>query len=210
MSAQFLKIHPINPELRKVRQVVELLKNGGIVIYPTDTIYGIGCDLMNRKGVEKLCHVIDVKPQKLNLSFICSDLREISRYTGRIDNNVFKILKRSLPGPFTYILEASNEVPKILKITKKTVGVRVPDNRIALELVLALGNPIINSSIKNEDEIREYTTDPEEIFEEFKYKVDAVIDGGAGKNIPSTVVDFSSGPTPYIIRQGLGEFERYL
>lgn len=207
--ALFLQIHPHNPEKRKISQVVDIVRKGGLIIYPTDTIYGIGCDLMNRRAVEQLCQVIHVKPQKLNLSFICSDLREISKYTYRIDTPVFKILKRSLPGPFTYILDASSEVPKILNTGKKTVGIRVPNHPIALELVLTLGNPLINSSIKDEDVIKEYTTDPEEIYEEFKSKVDVVIDGGAGGNMPSTVVDFTSG-APIIVRQGLGDFEQYL
>lgn len=208
MAAEFLSIHPQNPELRKINRVVELLQKGCIIVYPTDTIYGIGCDLTNRRAVERLCHIMDVKPQKLNLSFICYDLSHISEYVKRIDTPVFKILKKELPGPFTFIFESSNSVPKILGVNKNTVGIRIPNHPIPLEIVRLLGNPLITSSIKDDDEIKEYITDPEEIFEDFKYKVDLVIDGGAGGNIPSTIVDFTSGE-PVITRQGLGNFSAY-
>lgn len=209
MAAELLVIHPQNPELRKINRVVELLQKGGIIIYPTDTIYGIGCDLMNRRSVERLCQIMDVKPQKLNLSFICLDMSHVSEYVKRIDTPVFKILKKELPGPFTFIFESSNRVPKILGVNKPTVGIRIPNHPLPLEIVRLLGNPLITSSIKDDDEIKEYTTDPEEIFEDFKHKVDLVIDGGAGGNVPSTVVDFTSGE-PQLIRQGLGNFAEYL
>lgn len=205
MAADFLTIHPHTPEPRKIQRVVDVLNKGGIIVYPTDTIYGIGCDLMNRRAVERLCQITGVKPQKMNLSFICSDLSHISQYVQRIDTPAFKILKASLPGPFTFIFESSTNVPKILGVNKKTVGIRVPDHPIPLEIVKLLGNPLITSSIKDDDVIKEYTTDPEEIFEDFKHTVELVIDGGAGRNIPSTIVDFTAGD-PVVIRQGLGEF----
>jgi len=209
MAAELLAIHPQNPELRKINRVVEVLQKGGIIVYPTDTIYGIGCDLMNRRSVERLCQIMDVRPQKLNLSFICLDMSHVSEYVKRIDTPVFKILKKELPGPFTFIFESSNRVPKILGVNKTTVGIRIPNHPLPLEIVRLLGNPLITSSIKDDDQIKEYTTDPEEIFEDFKHKVDLVIDGGAGGNIPSTVVDFTSGE-PELIRQGLGDFSQYV
>jgi len=209
MAAELLKIHPQNPEARKINHSVEVLRKGGIVVYPTDTVYGIGCDLINRRAVERLCQIIGTKPQKLNLSFICNDLSHISEYVKRIDTPFFKILKKTLPGPFTYIFESSSNVPKILDVNKKTVGIRIPDHPIPREIVSLLGNPLITSSIKDDDIIKEYTTDPEEIYEDFKNKVDLVIDGGQGGNIPSTVVDFTEG-IPHVTRQGLGYFEQYL
>lgn len=209
MAAVLLPIHPDNPEPRKIAQVVKLLQNGGIIIYPTDTIYGIGCDLMNKKSIEKVCRIMGVKPQKLDLSFICNDLSHISEFVKRIDTPVFKILKKSLPGPFTYIFESSSRVPKILDVNKKTVGIRIPNHNIPRDLVATLGNPLITSSIKDDDTIKAYTTDPEEIYNDFKNEVDLVIDGGFGGNIPSTVVDFTVSP-PEIIRQGLGDFSIYV
>lgn len=206
MPAEFIKIHPQNPEMRKVNRVVEILRNGGIIIYPTDTIYGIGCDLMNRKAIERLCKIMDLKPNKLDLSFICNDLRQISEFAKRIDTPVFKVLKKSLPGPFTFILESSSRVPKILDVNKKTVGIRIPDHNIPRIIVAELGNPLITASIKDDDIIVEYTTDPEEIYEDFKNQVDVVIDGGTGGNIPSTVVD-CTGEGLVVVRQGLGSIE---
>jgi tRNA threonylcarbamoyl adenosine modification protein (Sua5/YciO/YrdC/YwlC family) len=209
MAAELLKIHPVNPEGRKINQVVEHLKKGGIIVYPTDTIYGIGCDLMNRKAIARLCQIMDIKPQKLDLSFICNDLSHISEYVSRLETPVFKLLKKALPGPYTFILESSSRVPKILDVNKKTVGIRIPDHIIPRTIVELLGNPLITSSIKDDDKIKEYTTDPEKIYEDFKHKVDLVIDGGPGGNIPSTVVD-CTGSEPVIIRQGLGDIEQYL
>lgn len=203
-----IKIHPKNPEGRKINHVVETLKRGGIIVYPTDTIYGIGCDLMNRKSIERLCQIIDVKPQKLDLSFICNDLSHISTYVRKIDTPIFKILKKSLPGPYTFILESSSKVPKILGVNKKTVGIRIPDHAIPLEIVRQLGNPLITSSIKDDDVIKIYTTDPEEIFEDFKHLVEVVIDGGPGGNIPSSVID-CTGDKVVVIRKGLGEVEQF-
>jgi tRNA threonylcarbamoyl adenosine modification protein (Sua5/YciO/YrdC/YwlC family) len=209
MAAQLISIHPKNPEPRKIRQVVDLLKDGGVIIYPTDTIYGIGCDLMNRKAVERLCHVMNIKPQKLDLSFICNDLGHVSEYVKRMDTPVFKLLKKALPGPYTFILESSSKVPKITQTNKKTVGIRIPDHAIARAIVAELGNPLITSSIKDDDTIKAYTTDPEEMFEDFQYKVDLVIDGGPGNNVPSTVID-CTGPEIIIIRHAAGEIERFL
>lgn len=208
MAAELLKIHPLNPEKRKITQVVEVLKNGGIIVYPTDTIYGIGCDLMNRKAIEKLCHILNIKPQKLNLSFICHDLSHISEYVRRLDTPIFKLLKKALPGPFTFILESSSKVPKILNVNKKTVGIRIPNHQVPRMIVEALGNPLITASIKNDDLIKEYTTDPEEMYADFEHSVDMVIDSGAGGNVPSTVVDCTQGIE--ITRQGLGDLDQYL
>jgi tRNA threonylcarbamoyl adenosine modification protein (Sua5/YciO/YrdC/YwlC family) len=212
MPAELLVIHPINPEPRKINRVVEILLGGGVIIYPTDTIYGIGCDLKNKRAVEKLCQIEDlsarqagIKPQKMNLSFICNDLSHISEYVKRLDTPAFKVLKKLLPGPFTFIFESNSNVPKILGVNKKTVGIRIPDHRIPLAIVKQLGNPLITSSIKDDDEIKEYTTDPEEIYEDFKNRVDLIVHGGQGGNVPSTIVDFT-GSEPFVTRQGLGEF----
>lgn len=209
MAAELVRIHPRNPEPRKIEQVVAVLKQGGIIIYPTDTIYGIGCDLMNRKSIERLCQIMNIKPHKLDLSFICNDLSHISEFVKRIDTPVFKILKKALPGPYTFILESSSRVPKILDVNKKTVGIRIPDHNIPRMLVEQLQNPLITTSIKDDDTIKAYTTDPEEIYEDFKHQVDVVIDGGTGGNVPSTVVDCTTDPMT-IIRQGLGDIEQYL
>jgi len=206
MPAELIKIHPVNPEGRKIARVVEILKNGGVIVYPTDTIYGIGCSLMNKKSIERLCRIIDVKPQKLDLSFICENLSQVSNYVKRMDSPVFKILKKALPGPYTFIFESSSRVPKILDVNKKTVGIRIPANFIPLSLVQQLGNPIISSSIKDEDIIREYTTDPEKIYEDLKHKVDLVIDGGPGGNVPSSVIDCTDD-TLKIVRVGLGDVD---
>ncbi len=208
MPAELIKIHPLNPELRKINHVVAVVNRGGIIIYPTDTIYGIGCDLMNRRAVERLCRIMDVKPQKMNLSFICHDLSHISEYVKRLDTPQFKVLKKALPGPFTFIFESSTQVPKILDVNKKTVGIRIPDHAIPREIVRWMGHPLITSSIKDDDVIKEYTTDPEEIYEDFKHQVDVVVDGGPGGNVPSTVVDFTEGE-PVITRQGLGDFSPF-
>ena len=208
MAAELLKIHPQNPEARKISRVVEVLRKGGIIVYPTDTIYGIGCDLMNRKSIERLCQIMDIKPHKLDLSFICHDLSQISEFAKRIDTPVFKVLKKLLPGPYTFILESSVRVPKILDVNKKTVGIRIPDHPIPQMIVAELTHPLITSSIKDDDKIKEYTTEPEEIYEDFKNKVDLVIDGGAGGNIPSTVVD-CTGDGFAIIRKGLGETDTF-
>ncbi len=206
MQAELLTIHPLNPEQRKIRHVQETLRRGGLIVYPTDSVYGLGCSLMSKKAIERLCQVSGVKPQKFNLSFICRDLSEISEYARRIDTPIFKLLKKSLPGPFTFILESSSKVPKILDANKKTVGIRIPDHSVPRSIVEGLGHPLISASIKNVDTIREYSTDPAEIYEDMKHLVDIVIDSGAGGNIPTTVVD-CTGPAIEIVRQGLGELD---
>lgn len=209
MAAELIKIYPENPDSRKLDQVVEVLKNGGVIIYPTDTIYGMGCDLFNRKAIDKLCRIKEIKPKSFNLSFICSDMSNISHYTKHLDTPTFKIMKRALPGPYTFILESSSKVPKILDVNKKTVGIRIPDNNIPRMIVEKLGNPIVTTSIKSDDEVVEYTTDPELIFMEYENLVDLVIDGGVGGNIPSTVIDIS-GSSPELIREGLGNVDDIL
>ncbi|WP_199118982.1 L-threonylcarbamoyladenylate synthase [Pedobacter sp. ASV28] len=204
-----IKIYPENPNEKAIQQVVEVLKKGGLIIYPTDTIYGLGCDITNHKAIEKICRIRGIKPEKANFSFICSDLRNISDYVKPIDTIVFRILKKALPGPFTFIFNANNNVPKLLSSNKKTVGIRVPDNNIAREIVLALGNPIISTSIRDDDELIEYSTDPELIHEKYEDLVDIVIDGGYGDNEASTVIDCTTGDFE-VIREGKGKIEDFL
>ncbi len=199
-----LKMYNENPGQRHVKMICDILKNGGIIIYPTDTVYGLGCDIFNSRAVEKVAQLKGVKPEKANFSFIVSDLSHLSNYTRFVDNQVFKLMKSVLPGPYTFILHANSSVPKILKNRKKTVGIRIPDNNIILEIVRELGNPILTTSIHDTDEIIDYTTDPELIYDNFKDKVDAVINGGFGGNVPSTVIDCTS-EVPMIIREGAGE-----
>lgn len=198
-----LKIFPENPNQRAIDQVLECLQDGGIIIYPTDTIYGIGCDIFKSKSVERITEILGDKKKKDAMTFICSDLSHLSDYTKPIPNNIFKTMKKALPGPFTFILEASNSVPKLLQSKKKTIGIRVPDNNIILEIVRQLGHPILSTSVKDDDEFVEYTTDPELIHERYGDLVDIVIDGGYGDNVPSTVVDCTNGELE-IIREGKG------
>ena len=209
MSAELIKIYPENPDPRRVQQVVEVLKSGGIIIYPTDTIYGMGCDITNQKAVERVCQIKGVKPQKQNFSFICYDLSNISDFTRTISTPIFKMMKKALPGPFTFILNANNNVPKLLNNKKKSVGIRVPNHSIPRTLVRELGQPILTTSIRDEDDVIEYSTDPELIYEKYRELVDIVIDGGYGNNIASTIVD-CTGEEIEIIRQGLGELEDIL
>ncbi len=204
--AQLLSIHPDNPDPKKITNVVKCLEDGGVIIYPTDTVYGIGCDIFNVKAVDRIKHIKGIKGKNLNLSFICSDLSHLSEYTKHVTTPIFKIMKKGLPGPYTFILEASAKVPKILNTNKKTVGIRVPNNNIPRMIVQELGNPIITTSIRDDDEILEYSTDPSLIHEKFDHLVDIVIDGGPGKITPSTVIDCTA-PEPQLIREGLGEFE---
>jgi tRNA threonylcarbamoyl adenosine modification protein (Sua5/YciO/YrdC/YwlC family) len=199
-----IKIYPENPSDKAIQQVAEVLKKGGLIIYPTDTVYGLGCDITNQKAIEKIARIRGIKPEKANFSFICYDLSHISEYIKPIDNETFRVIKKALPGPFTFIFNASKNVPKLLSSNKKTVGIRVPDNNIARCIVKALGNPIISTSIRDEDEIKEYSTDPELIYEKFKDLVDLVIDGGYGDNEPSTVIDCTMGEFE-IIREGKGD-----
>lgn len=206
MPADLLKIYPKNPDPRRIAQVVECLRAGGLVIYPTDTVYGLGCDIHNARAVERVAQVRGIKPQKANFSFICYDLSHIADYA-RVSNAAFKLMKKALPGPFTFVLEASSRVPKLLNAGKKTVGIRIPDNDIPRHIVRELGNPIVTTSIKNDDDFIEYPTDPEEIFEQFRHRVDLVIDGGPGQTTPSTIVDATTDDFA-ILRQGMGTLER--
>ncbi|MGV8878228.1 MAG: L-threonylcarbamoyladenylate synthase [Sphingobacteriaceae bacterium] len=204
-----IKMYPDNPNEKTIDQLVDILRKGGLIIYPTDTVYGLGCDITNQKAIEAICHIRKIKPEKANFSFICYDLSHISDYIKPIDNATFRVLKKALPGPFTFIFNASNLVPKLLSSKKKTVGIRVPDNNIARAIVKALGNPILSASIKDEDDIIEYSTDPELIHEKYEDLVDVVVDGGYGDNVASTVVDCTAGNFE-IIRQGKGDLENYL
>lgn len=199
-----IRVHPENPQERLVRQVVNTLKQGGIIVYPTDTIYGLGCDIFQHKAIERICQIKNVQPQKANLSFVCYDLSDLSHYAKQLTTPVYRTLKQYLPGPYTFILEASKEVPKILKTKKDTVGIRVPDNTIARCIVKESGNPILSATLPGEF-VEEYT-DPEIIYEKFGKLVDIVIDGGIGGMIPSTIIDFTKGEAE-VIREGAGEWE---
>ena len=203
--AQFIKIYEDKPNEAAIKKVVDVLKNGGLVIYPTDTVYGLGCDITNTKALERIAKIKGVKLEKANFSFICSDLSHISDYVKQIDTATFKILKRALPGPYTFILPGNNSLPKEFK-KKTTVGIRVPDNAIALEIVSQLGNPIVSTSIHDEDAVLEYSTDPELIFEKWQNLVDMVIDGGYGDNMGSTIIDLS-GFEPVVVREGKGSLD---
>lgn len=198
-----IEVNPKNPQIRLIKQVVECINDGGIIIYPTDSVYGVGCDLFNQKAVERVCRLKEVKPNKLDLSFICHDLSHISEYAKHISTPVFKLMKSHLPGPYTFILESSSKVPKILGNSKKTVGIRVPNNEIIRDIVRGVGHPIVSSSIKDIDGVIEYTTDPEIIYERYKNLVDIVIDGGMGGNIPTTVINCVNDNIE-LIREGLG------
>ncbi|VAW09849.1 Hypothetical YciO protein, TsaC/YrdC paralog [hydrothermal vent metagenome] len=200
--AELIKIYEENPNPKEIKRVVGVLKKGGLVIYPTDTVYGLGCDITQTRALEKIARIKGIKLAKANWSFICADLSNLSDYARQLDTPTFKILKRALPGPYTFILSGNNNLPKSFK-NKKTVGIRVPDNSIAKALVEELGNPIVSTSIRDEDELLEYTTDPELIFDKWKNLVDVVIDGGYGDNMASTVIDLSRGE-PLIVREGKG------
>lgn len=201
--AEFIKIYSDKPSEAAIAKVVKVLKNGGLVIYPTDTVYGLGCDITNSRALEKIAKIKGVKLEKANFSFICHDLSNLSDYIRQIDTATFKILKRALPGPYTFILPGNNNLPKEFK-KKTTVGIRVPDNNIILEIVRQLGNPVVSTSIRDEDDVIEYTTDPELIFEKWQNLVDMVIDGGYGDNVGSTIIDLSENE-PVIVREGKGD-----
>lgn len=196
-------MHPVNPQSRLVKQVVECLKDGGIIIYPTDTIYGLGCDINEHKAIEKICQIKNIDPQKAQLSFICSDLSHLSDYTKSIDTPLYRMLKNYLPGPYTFILPASKQVPKILQSKKSTIGLRIPDNVICHRILAALGNPILSTSLPGE--MVESYTDPEMMYEEFGHLVDYVIDGGIGGMTPSTIVDCTTDDWT-VLRKGLGDW----
>lgn len=203
--ANLIRIYEENPNPKDIKKVVEVLRKGGLVIYPTDTVYGLGCDITNTSALEKIAQIKQVKLEKANFSFICEDLSNLSDYVKQIDSPTFKLLKRNLPGPFTFILPGNNNLPNVFK-KKKTVGIRVPDNNICRAIVRELGNPIVSTSIKDEDEVIEYTTDPGLILEKWDNLVDIVIDGGYGDNIASTVIDLT-GDEPEVIREGKGAIE---
>ena len=198
-----LKIYPENTDQKEIQKVVAHLKKGGLFIFPTDTVYSIGCDLSNSRAVEKMARIKGVKSKDANFSLICYDLSHLSDFCKPMDNAVFKMMKKALPGAFTFILNASNNVPKLFKANKKTIGIRVPDNNIIREVVKELGNPVVSTSVHDDDEVVEYTTDPELIHEKYANDIDLVIDGGYGNNVASTVIDCTTGE-PVIIRQGLG------
>jgi len=198
-----LHVHPLNPQPRQIKTIIDCLKSGGIIIYPTDTIYGLGCDIFQHKAIERICRIKNVDPLKAQLSFICHDLSDLSTYTKSISTPLYRLLKQSLPGPYTFILPASKEVPRILKSKKDTIGLRVPDNLIARTIVQELGHPILSASLPGEM-VEEYT-DPELMQENFKKLVDLVVDGGIGGMTPSTVVDCTE-EMPVVIREGLGEW----
>lgn len=199
-----LHVHPENPQVRTIRTIVDVLDKGGVIIYPTDTIYGLGCDIRHPKAIERICRIKQIDPAKARLSFICHDLSDLSQYTKSISTPLYRILKSYLPGPYTFILPASREVPKILKSKKDTIGLRIPNNEIALTIVRELGHPILSTSLPG-DMVEEYT-DPELMHANFEKLVDIVVDGGTGGMIPSTIID-CTGPEPELIRQGLGEWE---
>jgi tRNA threonylcarbamoyl adenosine modification protein (Sua5/YciO/YrdC/YwlC family) len=201
-----LKIHPDNPEQRKIDQVIDCLRDGGVIIYPTDTVYGIGCDIYNQKAVERICRIRNIDRKKANFSFICYDLSHLSDFARNVDTATYKLMKKAFPGPFTFVLQAKNTVPDLFKSKKKTVGIRIPENNIAREIVNRLGNPIMSASVHDEDEVIEYTTNPELIHEKYEDMVDMVIDGGFGDNHVSTVIDCSNGSAE-ILRQGKGILE---
>jgi tRNA threonylcarbamoyl adenosine modification protein (Sua5/YciO/YrdC/YwlC family) len=203
--AQFIKIYENNTSEAAIEKVVKVLKDGGLIIYPTDTVYGLGCDITNTKALERIAKIKGIKLDKANFSFICYDLSNLSDYIKQINTSTFKILKRALPGPYTFILPGNNNLPKEFK-KKATVGIRIPNNNIALEIVKKLGNPIVSTSIHDDDEVLEYSTDPELIFEKWQNLVDLVIDGGYGDNKASTVIDLS-GHEPEIIRIGKGSLD---
>ncbi|MFS4491761.1 L-threonylcarbamoyladenylate synthase [Maribacter sp. 2308TA10-17] len=203
--AEFIKIYEENPNPKEIKKVVDTLRKGGIVIYPTDTVYGLGCDITNTKALERIARIKNIKLAKANWSFICADLSNLSDYVRQIDTATFKILKRALPGPYTFVLPGNNNLPKVFK-KKKTVGIRVPDNAIARALVEELENPIVSTSIRDEDELLEYTTDPDLIYEKWEKLVDVVIDGGYGDNVASTVINLS-GHEPEVIREGKGDLD---
>jgi tRNA threonylcarbamoyl adenosine modification protein (Sua5/YciO/YrdC/YwlC family) len=201
--AEFIKIYEQNPNPKEIDKVVSILRKGGLIIYPTDTVYGLGCDITSTKAMEKIARIKGIKLEKAYWSLVCADLSNLSDYVRQLDTPTFKILKRALPGPYTFVLPGSSKLPKDFK-KRKTVGIRVPDNNIARTLVEELGNPIVSTSIRDEDELLEYTTDPELIFEKWHNLVDIVIDGGYGGNIGSTVIDLS-GDVPEVLRVGKGD-----
>ena len=203
-----LRVYPENITERQLKTIVDCLKAGGLIIYPTDTVYGLGCDITQIKAVERVAQIKGIKKEKANFSFICYNLSQLADYTRPIPNHIYKLMRRTLPGPFTFILNANNNVPNIFQSKKKTVGIRIPDHAVPLQIVERLGNPIMTTSIPDEDEIIEYSTDPELIHEKFQHLVDIVIDSGHGGNLASTVIDCTSDE-PVVTREGKGRLEEY-
>jgi tRNA threonylcarbamoyl adenosine modification protein (Sua5/YciO/YrdC/YwlC family) len=201
-----LRIHPETPGQRQVQKAVELLRDNGVLVFPTDTVYGLGCDILSHKAVERVARIKGIHIEKANFSFICHSLSQLTDYAKHVNNPTFKLMKQCLPGPFTFILEASSNVPKVFRSRKKTIGIRIPDNNIIIEIVRELGNAVLTTSVHDEDQVIDYTSDPELIYDHYKNLVDAVIDGGYGNNVPSTVID-CTGPVPFIARQGIGIVE---
>ena len=204
MKAELLKIYADNPEGRKIAKVVEVLRSGGVIVYPTDTVYGLGCDLFQPKAIERICRIKGIDPRKNLLSFICKDVSQVSEYAKNLTTPLFKLINKSLPGPFTFIFVSTSKVPKTIDPKRKTVGIRIPDHQVPLSIVEGLGNPIITTSVHHEDKIIEYATDPEFIMDTLGDQVDLVIDSGLGGNVPSTVIDFTSGEA-VVAREGLGD-----
>jgi tRNA threonylcarbamoyl adenosine modification protein (Sua5/YciO/YrdC/YwlC family) len=200
-----LHVHPKNPQPRLIKQIVESLQRGGIIIYPTDTIYGLGCDILQQKAVERICRIKKVDPKKAQLSFVCSDLGHLSDYAKQVPNSTYRLLKEHLPGPYTFILPASKMVPRLIQSKKDTIGLRIPNNGIAMAIVKELGRPILSASLPGE--LVEDYTDPEIMYENFMNEVDLVVDGGIGGTVPSTIID-CTGPEPEVIREGLGEWKQ--
>jgi tRNA threonylcarbamoyl adenosine modification protein (Sua5/YciO/YrdC/YwlC family) len=203
MPAEYIELHSDTPDKRRIREIAAAYKQGKIIIIPTDTIYAVSCDLNNKKGIETLYKLLGKKPNKANLSLLCKDLTHLATYCKPLPNPIFKLMKRVLPGPFTFILTATSDVSKLFKTKKRTVGIRVPNNQIVNDIVNELGHPIVSSSIHSEDEILDYITDPQEIFNQWKHMVDIVVDGGIGQNQGSTVLDCTEREA-YIVREGLG------
>ncbi len=204
-----LRIYPETPSQRQIKIVADCLRNGGIIIYPTDSVYGLGCDIFKPKAIERIARLKGIKKEKAQFSFICYDLSQLSDYSRPLHNDIFKLMKRALPGPYTFILQANNNVPKLVQSKKKTVGIRIPNNNISMEIVRELGNPFMSTSIHDDDELLEYSTDPELIYEKYCNLVDIVIDGGFGGNVPSTIVDCTKENIE-IIREGLGNLDIFL
>lgn len=204
-----LQIHPKNPDPRKIQIVIDCLSNGGVIIYPTDTVYGLGCDIYQNEAIERVCRIKKIKLQESNFSIVCYNFSHLSEFTRPIDTPIFRVMKKALPGPFTFILRANGNVPKVFKTKKKTVGIRIPDNSICREIVKQLSHPIVSTSLHDTDKIVDYITDPEIIDEKYGDMVDIVINGGYGRNKPSTIVDCSDGSFT-ILRQGLGVLGNYL
>ena len=209
MAASFIRLYEENPDPRKITQIVNVLRSGGLIIYPSDTIYGLGCDIFNQKAVDRVRRIKNINDKKMDLAFVCYDLSHLSVYAKNVSTPVFKLMKKILPGPYTFILNASSKVPRILKVKKKKVGIRIPNNRIPREIVQELGNPIVTTSLHDDDKILEYATDPELIYEQYKNQVDLIIDGGYGDNQASTIIDYS-GEELEIIREGKGEINKFL